>query len=82
MSLRPLGIFWDIENCGIPKNMRPNDFVTQLRSFLINKYFDNCIEYRFCCASHSKILDDSITQSITVFIVLIVFFFFIKLFVY
>ncbi len=64
MSLRPLGIFWDIENCGIPKNMRPNDFVTQLRSFIINKYFDNCIEYRFCCACNSKLLDDSITKSI------------------
>ncbi len=63
MSLRPLGVFWDIESCGIPKNMTPNDFVTQLRSFIINIYFDKCIEYQFCCAPHSKLLDDSIPKS-------------------
>jgi hypothetical protein len=64
MFLRLLGIFWENKNYCIPKNMRPNDFMTQLRSFLTNKYFDNCIEYQFCCTCHSKLLDDSITESI------------------
>ncbi len=36
----------------------------EIENFLINKYFDNCIEYQFCCACHSKLLDDSITESI------------------
>lgn len=36
--LPPLGIFWDIENCHVPKNTSASAVVQRIREFFLEKY--------------------------------------------
>lgn len=46
IQLRPVGIFWDIENCPVPKNKSSSDVIAHIRNFfVINRL--NHREYEF-----------------------------------
>ncbi|KAG4075954.1 hypothetical protein HA402_003780 [Bradysia odoriphaga] len=43
---KPVGVFWDIENCSVPKNKSPSDVIAHVRNFFVFNRL-NHREYEF-----------------------------------
>jgi meiosis arrest female protein 1 len=49
IAMKPVGIFWDIENCSVPKNKSASGLIHHIRnSFIVNRL--NHREYEFLVA--------------------------------
>lgn len=46
IQYKPVGIFWDIENCSVPKNKSPSDVIAHIRNFFVFNRL-NHREYEF-----------------------------------
>ena len=59
MSLKPVGVFWDIENCCVPKGKSALRIIERIRE----RFFVDCKEVEFICVcdinkeSESSIID-------------------------
>jgi len=50
MSSNPVGIFWDIENCSVPKNKSPSGIIAHIRTaFVLNRLNNREYEFLIAC---------------------------------
>ncbi|XP_043205020.1 meiosis regulator and mRNA stability factor 1-like [Amphibalanus amphitrite] len=58
-QLQPIGVFWDIENCQVPRRCSAGDFVSLIR----DHFYANCWEAEFMCACDvSKVFPATLQQ--------------------
>lgn len=46
IQYKPVGVFWDIENCSVSKNRSPSDVIAHIRNFFVFNRL-NHREYEF-----------------------------------
>ena len=63
-SKTPLGIFWDIENCQIPRTKSTSSVVKHLRDFVAHKHPECGYAKEFCCACDVFRLGALISESL------------------
>ena len=54
-SRRPLGIFWDIENCWIPPNKSASDVCQRIRDFIALRHRDCGFADFYCCCDPRRV---------------------------
>jgi len=66
--IRPIGIFWDIENCSVPCGRSVIKLVENIRQFVIDRGFRES-EFLVVCDTHKcshELLDDLNSSQVTV----------------
>ncbi|RWS15365.1 meiosis arrest female protein 1-like protein [Dinothrombium tinctorium] len=58
----PFGIFWDIENCGVPRSKSANDIVLKIRKYIVKPY--GYREYEFFCSCDTSKLSQQICEEL------------------
>jgi meiosis arrest female protein 1 len=67
-NIRPIGIFWDIENCSVPCGRSAVKLVEKIRQFIIDKGFREK-EFLVVCDTHkcpNELIDDLNSSQVTV----------------
>ncbi|RWS29208.1 meiosis arrest female protein 1-like protein [Leptotrombidium deliense] len=61
-ACRPIGIFWDIENCRVPKNKSATDLVLKIRNNVVKRH--QCREFEFFCGCDTSTLQKHVCEEL------------------